>query len=71
MKTSAIEKHDALPEIATVLASGFLRWRKRRQAHAGTSPNPEAPSLEVSPDTVLSVTNPVNGPESPKHGEPA
>jgi hypothetical protein len=66
-------------ELASILARGTLRLRQRRVllGNAGhvsspkSLPNSAAAGLELSPDTVLSVTNPVNGPESPTLGEPA
>ena len=59
-------------EVTSILALGFLRVRQRVALPAASARrNPaELPmtGLEVSPDTVLSVTNPVNGPESPTPG---
>ena len=59
-------------ELATILALGVIRRQQRvavgaiacSQKLGGILPA----CLEVSNDTVLSVTNPVNGPESLKPG---
>ena len=64
---------DVRAEVAALLARGVIRWHahQRRRAQTETGPDSAATGLEVSPDTVLSVTNPVSGPESPKPGAPA
>jgi hypothetical protein len=59
-------------EIAKLLASGLLRlYQRRRRAGAQNPPDSQAAGLELSPDTVRSVSVPVNAPESPTLGEPA
>ena len=62
-------------ELSSILARGMLRLRGQlRWASDAAEKDPansEDEGLEVSPDTVLSVTNPVNGPESPKPGATA
>jgi hypothetical protein len=69
-RPSELSPEQRLRELATIFAAGLIRWRKQqhRLAQTGTSPNSVAPGLEVPPDTVLSVINPVNGPENPKPG---
>ena len=63
---------DQLVAIAAILASGVVRrLQHRRRAGTPNLSDSLAAGLEVSPDTVLSVTNPVNGPESPKPGAQA
>lgn len=46
---------ERLRQIATILARGVLRLRRRRAA--GTAPESGSPSLDVSAETVLSVTS--------------
>ena len=63
---------DQLSELAHLLATGLLRLHQQRpRAGVQNPPDFAAGRLEVSPDAVLSVTNPVNGRESPKLGAPA
>ena len=68
-----VRTDDQLAEIARLLAIGLLRWhqQQRRLAQTGTCPDSALPGLEVSPATVLSGVNPVNGPENPRQGAPA
>ncbi len=72
-RISELSPEQHLRELASIFAAGLIRWRKqqRRLARSGTCPDSGALGLEVRPDTVLSVTNPVYGPESPKPGAPA
>lgn len=60
-------------ELAGIFAVGVQRLRRRNgtPSPSETAAETFAGRLEVSPDTVLSVTNPVNGPESPTLGAPA
>jgi hypothetical protein len=58
-------------EISSILARGILLLHHRHFKAEINSANSEVDGLEVSPHTVLSVTNPVNGPESPEHGASA
>ena len=73
MNSSEFSTDQRLRELARIFAMGVLRLRRRSRL----APRPEIAGntctgrLELSPDTVLSVTNPVNGPESPKPGAPA
>ena len=69
-RPSEFSPEQRLRELARIFAAGLIRWRKQqhRLAQTGTSPDSVAPGLEVPPDTVLSVINPVNGPESPTLG---
>jgi len=70
-----LSPEDRFRELASILALGLIRWRQR--VALGATANPENSAgipptgLELSPDTVLSVVNPVNGPESPTLGAPA
>jgi hypothetical protein len=59
-----------LRELAQIFAAGVIRrWQQqRRLAKSDTCPNSATLGLEVGPHAVLSVTNPVNGPESPQQG---
>ena len=62
-----------LRELARIFGVGVLRLRRRipmTRRHEITG-NSFAERLEVSPDTVLIVSVPVNAPESPTLGEPA
>jgi hypothetical protein len=55
-------------ELAGLLARGVMRHLQQRRIGDEQNQNSLASGLEVSPATVLSVTNPVNGPESPQQG---
>ena len=75
---SELSPEQHLHELARMFAAGVLRLRQRRlSAGKAQLPLPEiaressAERLAFGSDTVLSVTNPVDGPESPKSGAPA
>lgn len=63
---STAPSEQILRELARILAAAVLRMRGRCPAamQLGTADDSRVDPLEVSPDTVLSVGNPVNGPES-------
>ncbi len=60
---------DRLRELAQIFGKGVIRWRQRQRRLE--TPNSINAGLEVSLETVLSVTNPVNGPENQRLGAPA
>jgi hypothetical protein len=70
---SDLSPDQRLRELARIFAAAVVRKRRRKpiSQQLETAGNSLAAGLEVSPDTVLSVTNPVNGRESPTLGEPA
>ena len=74
MNDEELTETERLRQVASILAVGLLRLRKRAATAADKfrqeSAEMPAAGLEVSPDTVLSVTNPVNGRESPTLGAP-
>jgi hypothetical protein len=76
MNYHGIEQSDGeqVSALATILASGLTRWHQQQRRISQAAPNrsdSSATGLEVSPTTVLSVTNPVNGPENQRLGAPA
>jgi hypothetical protein len=59
----------SLHELASILAVGVIRLhQQRRRAGTQNPPDSQAGRLEVSPEAVLSGTNPVYGRESPTPG---
>jgi hypothetical protein len=75
LSANDLAPEDRFKELASILALGVIRRRQRLALGSTGSPqNPAEISparLEISDDTVLSVTNPVNGRESPILGAPA
>lgn len=69
---SDLSSHQRFRELARIFSAGVLRLRRRIPVarHREISGNSFAGRLELSPETVLSVTNPVNRPESPTLGAP-
>jgi hypothetical protein len=66
-----LSDEEQVSALATILAVGLTRWCQQQRRIGQTSPfspDSSATGLEVSRDTVLSVTNPVNGPENQRPG---
>jgi len=62
---SRLTPHMRREAVAHFLAHGVLRFRQRASAASHETPkDSHTPSLELSEETVLSVSRGVNGPES-------
>ncbi len=62
---STLSPDDRRREVASILAKGVIRWRKRARAarfmHAPQSSDPTEKGLEVSAETRLSVSDDPRG----------
>jgi hypothetical protein len=63
-RPSRLSRYMRRQAVAHILAHGVLRLRQRAQVSYEVLQNSPVPGLELSDETVLSVSPGVNGPES-------
>ena len=67
-----VRADDQLSELASLLATGLLRWHQQQRRLASENESESSPGgLEHRPETVLCVNSPVNRRERQDSGAPA